>query len=404
MTRKPAVGFVLATLAIDAIGFGIVVPVVPELVRRLAGLDASAASVWTGALLAAFSAVQFLAAPVLGGLSDRYGRRPVLLLSLAGTCANYLLLAWAPSLAWLFVGRLIAGGTAANVAAATAYIADVTPPERRAQRFGLVGATFGLGFVLGPALGGLLGAWGLRLPFLAAGGLALVNLLYGAVILPESLPPDRRRAFAWSRANPVGLLHLVAADRDMARLSAAWCCAWFSIGALQSSFVLSNGLRFGWGVRENGLALATVGITTALVQGVLVRRIVPALGERRAALTGYALAGCAYACFAFADAGWEMYVGVLLQAAGAIAGPALQALLSAHVGPTRQGEMQGALAALQGLTAIVSPLAAGWLFGWFAAPGAWPYFPGAPFLLVVLAYLTAFLLVRRARVTEPARG
>lgn len=391
--RRPRVGFVLATLFIDALGFGIVVPIVPTLVLQLSDLPPAAAAVWVGSLLAVFSAMQFLCAPLLGALSDRYGRRPVLLLSLSGICANYLLLAWAPSLAWLFVGRLIAGATAANVSAATAYVADVTPAAQRAQRFGLVGAMFGLGFVLGPALGGVLGGYGLRLPFLAAAALAGLNLLYGLLVLPESLPPERRRRFEWRRANPAGTLHVIASDPAYVRLAIAWCCAWFSIGALQSSFVLANGLRLGWGARENGLALAAIGIGSAVVQGLVVRRLVPRLGERRAALLGYALAACAYLLFAFAYAGWIVYAGIAVQALGAISGPAVQAMVSARAGPDQQGEMQGALASLQGLTAIASPLVGGWLFGIFAPRGL----PGAPFLGAALTYVLAFAAVRGLR-------
>ncbi len=392
--RSASVGFILATLATDALGFGIVVPIVPELVRHLSHQGASGASIWVGALLAVFSVTQFIAAPVLGGLSDRFGRRPVLLMSLSGVCANYLMLAWAPSLGWLFAGRVIAGATSANVSAATAYIADVTPPQRRAQRFGLVGAMFGLGFVLGPALGGVLGTYGVRLPFLAAAGLAFCNVLYGLLVLPESLPRERRRRFQWRRANPVGSLAVILSSPTFIRLGLAWCCAWFAIGALQSSFVLSNNLRFGWGTRENGFALAAVGVTQALVQGLLVRRVVPQLGERQAALTGYTFAACAYAAFAFARAGWAIYLGVVLQSFGAIAGPAVQAMISANAGPDRQGEIQGALASLQGLTAIVSPLAAGWLFGAFTGPDAPVYFPGAPFLMAVLTYVIASASIR----------
>jgi MFS transporter, DHA1 family, tetracycline resistance protein len=388
--RTPRIGFVLATLGIDALGFGIVVPIVPTLVVRISHLPPSAASFWVGSLLAAFSAMQFLCAPLLGALSDRFGRRPVLLLSLSGVCFNYLMLAWAPSLPWLFAGRLIAGATAANVSAATAYIADVTPPALRAQRFGLIGAVFGLGFVLGPALGGFLGEFGVRLPFLGAAALAGLNVLYGLFVLPESLPRERRRAFAWSRANPVGTLHTVAADRDSIRLALAWACAWFSIGTLQSSFVLANDLRLGWGPRQNGAALAAVGLGSAVVQGLVVRRLVPRIGERRAALLGYTCAAAAYFVFAFAYQGWMIYAGVAVQALGAISGPAVQALVSMRAGPDRQGEVQGGLSCLQGLTAIVSPLMGGWLFGVFAPLGL----PGAPFLLATASYALAFLAVR----------
>ena len=388
--RSSPIGFVLATIAIDALAFGIIVPVVPTLVMELSGQAAAGASIWVGALLGAFSAMQFLCAPLLGALSDRFGRRPVLLISLAGICANNLVLAFAPSLLWLFLGRLVGGATAANFAAATASIADVSTPAQRAQRFGLVGAMFGLGFVVGPALGGWLGGFGVRTPFLVASALAGLNLIYGALMVPETLLPENRRPFRWASSNPLGSLALVAADRDYARLALAWCCTWFALGALQSSFVLANDMRLGWGTQENGLALAVVGVGSAVVQGFLVRRIVPALGERRAALLGYALACVAYVCFGFADHVWILFVGIALQSASAISGPAVQSMVSARAGPDRQGQMQGALASFQGLTAIVAPLLSGWVFGVFAGPSAPIAAPGAPFLMAALAYGLAF--------------
>jgi len=393
--RSASVGLVLATVAIDALGFGLVVPVVPTLVMQLSGQPASGASLWQGALLAAFSLMQFLCAPLLGALSDRFGRRPVLLVSLGGMCLNYLMLAWAPTLGWLFLGRLIAGATAASYSAATAYIADVTPPAKRAQRFGLIGAMFGLGFVGGPALGGLLGGYGLRLPFLAAALLAGANVLYALLVLPESLPPALRRPVQWRRANPVGSLRVIATDPAYARLAAAWCCSWFALGALQSSFVLENDMRLGWGPQQNGLALAMVGVGSAIVQGLLVRRLVPRMGERRAALAGYVVSALAYLAFAFADQVWLLGVGIALQALGSISGPAVQALLSARAGPDQQGQVQGALASMQGLTAIIAPLVSGWAFSTFAAAGALVHLPGAPFLLAAMAYGAAYLVVRR---------
>ncbi len=392
--RPASIGLVLATVAIDALGFGIVVPVVPSLVMQLSGQQPSGASVWIGALLAAFSLMQFLCAPLLGALSDRFGRRPVLLMALTGMCLNYVMLAWAPSLAWLFLGRLVAGGTAASYSAATAYIADVTPPAKRAQRFGLVGAMFGLGFVAGPALGGLLGSYGLRWPFLAAAGLAGANMLFASFMLPESLPLPLRRPVRWAQANPIGSMHVIFTDSAYTRLAIAWCCGWFALGALQSSFVLANDLRLGWGAQENGLALAMVGVGSALVQGLLVRRLVPWLGERRAALTGYVLAGAAYLAFAFAGQVWILLLGIVLQAAGAISGPALQSLLSARAGADEQGRLQGALASVQGLTAIVAPLVCGWAFSTFAAPDGPIYLPGAPFLMAAAAFVVAYVAVQ----------
>ena len=384
----------LATLAVDALAFGIIVPVVPTLVMQLTGLGASAASIRMGALLAVFSLMQFLCAPLLGALSDRFGRRVVLLMSLAGICANNLMLSVAPTLAWLYLGRALAGATAANYAAATASIADVSTPAQRAQRFGLVGASFGLGFVMGPALGGWLGGYGVRVPFLVAAGLAGANLLYGAVFVPETLAPENRRAFRWQTANPFGTLAAVARDANYARLVAAWCCSWFALGALQSSFVLANDLRLGWGTQQNGFALAAVGVGSALVQGLLVRRAVPRLGERRAAMTGYALAGAGYVCFALATHVWILGLGIVLQALGAISGPAVQAMVSAGAGPGQQGERQGALASFQGLTAVGAPLLAGWVFGVFTRPGAGVHFPGAPFAMAVVAYGVAVWAVR----------
>ena len=395
--RPASVGLVLATVALDALGFGVVVPIVPSLVMQLEHVTAARTSLWMGELLAAFSVMQFLCAPLLGALSDRFGRRPVLLMALAGMCLNYLLLAWAPSLAWLFVGRVIAGATAASYSTATAYIADVTPPEQRAQRFGLVGAMFGLGFVAGPALGGLLGSYDLRAPFLVSAALAGINMLYAALVLPESLAPALRRPISWARANPVGSIRVLAADASYRRLAFAWCCTWFALGALQSAFVLANDLRLGWGEQQNGLALTVVGVGSALVQGLLVRRLVPWLGERRAALIGYALSALAYLAFAFAWTAPILLLGIVLQAFGAISGPAVQSLLSARAATDEQGQLQGALASVQGLTAIVAPLAAGWVFSVFANPSAPVYLPGAPFLMAAAAYVLAVAAVWSVR-------
>ncbi|WP_158927400.1 TCR/Tet family MFS transporter [Acidisphaera sp. S103] len=395
--RSASVRFILITLVIDALGFGLVVPIVPSLVVKLSGLTVSGASVWVGLLLTAYALMQFVCAPILGGLSDRFGRRPVLLLSLSGICANYLLLAWAPSLTWLFLGRLIAGATAANASTATAYIADVTPPKQRAGQFGLVGAMFGIGFVLGPAVGGVLGTYGLRLPFLAAAGLAGCNVLYGLLVLPESLPPEQRRPMDWSRANPMGSLRLVMASRNMGRLAIAWGAIWFALGALQSTFVLANEARFAWGTRQNGLALAVAGLGSAVVQGLLVRRVVPALGERRAAMIGGVIVAVAYLCIAFAPVGWVVVLGLVLQSIGAVTSPAIQGLVSASAAADRQGETQGALSSVQGLTAIVSPLIASWVFSTFTGSAAPIWLPGAPFVVSALAYGLAIWAISGVR-------
>lgn len=395
--RAASVRFILITLVIDLLGFGLVVPIVPSLVLKLSGQNVSGASLWVGSLLAVFALMQFVCAPVLGALSDRFGRRPVLLLSLSGICANYLMLAWAPSLAWLFVGRLIAGATAANAATATAYIADVTPPQKRAGQFGLVGAMFGIGFVAGPAVGGVLGAYGLRLPFVVAALLAGGNVLYGFFVLPESLPPALRRPIDWSRASPVGSLHVVMASRNLTRLAIAWGSIWFALGALQSTFVLANEVRFGWDTRHNGMALAVAGLGSAVVQGLLVRRIVPVLGERRAAMIGGVIVATGYLCIALAPVGWVVVLGIALQTIGAITSPAIQGMVSATASADRQGETQGALSSVQGLTAILSPLVASAVFSTFTGPDAWFLLPGAPFVVSALAYGLAIWAVSQVR-------
>jgi DHA1 family tetracycline resistance protein-like MFS transporter len=387
-----SIGVVLVTVAIDALAFGIVAPIMPDLVQQLSGLSQSGTSFYMGLQLAIFAIMQFLCAPLLGATSDRYGRRPVLLLSLAGACGNYLLLAWAPNLTWLFVGQAISGATVANISAANAYVADVTPPAQRAQRFGMIGATFALGFVLGPAIGGMLGSYGLRLPFVAAAGFAGCNVLYGVVSLSESLSPDHRRRLNWKSADPVRLLHTMMSDEFYARLAVAWCCIWIAFGALQSSFVLANEMRLGWNTRQNGMALVALGIGAAFAQGFVVKLVIRRLGEQRTAGVSILLAACAYVCFAFADTGWLVYLGILLQAFGAMSMPAIQALVSIHTDPDRQGEAQGALSSLRGLTAIGAPLVAGSLLALFTRGGL--FFPGAPFLFAAMTYGLAFIAVR----------
>jgi MFS transporter, DHA1 family, tetracycline resistance protein len=273
----------------------------------------------------------------------------------------------------------------------------VTPPAKRAGQFGLVGAMFGVGFIVGPAVGGLLGSYGLRLPFIAAAVLAGCNVLYGLFVLPESLPPERRRPIEWARASPLGSLHVVMASRNLQRLAIAWGCLWFALGALQSTFVLANEVRFGWDTPQNGLALTLAGLGSAVVQGLLVRRIVPFLGERRAAMSGGVVVASGYLCIALAPVGWVVVLGIILQSVGAIASPAIQGLVSASAAADRQGETQGALSSVQGLTAIVSPLIASFVFSMFTGPTAPVLLPGAPFLVSVLAYGVAIWAVSGVR-------
>ncbi len=390
-----SIAFVLVTLGLDALGVGIIAPIVPGLVQELAHLPPEKAAPWVGALIAAYAGMQFFAAPLLGALSDRFGRRPVILASVVGIGVDYLLLAWAPSLWWLFVGRLIAGATSANVAAATAFMADVSGKDDRSSRFGLVGATFGAGFVIGPAIDGFLGEYGLRLPFYAAAALAFANALYGIFVLPESLRPEDRRPITWARANPFSLLRSVWRDPKLRSMAFAWSCSWIGLGAVQSSLVLFTRYSFGWGAGANGWVLAGIGLSQAVVEGVLLSSVTARLGERRTALLGYAAGALGYAVLALALAGWTVVPAVVLLALGGLAVPSVRAMVSARGDVDTQGEMQGVLTAVEGLTAVVAPLLTAWLFYAFTSPVLPVHFAGAPFVLAAGAAVLAAVLLRR---------
>ena len=393
--RPPSVTFILTTLGIDALGVGIIAPIVPGLVRQLANLPPERAAPWVGALIAAYAGVQFFAAPLLGELSDRFGRRPVILASVFGLGCDYVLLACAPNLWWLFAGRLVAGATSANVAAATAYIADVSDKADRPRLFGLIGATFGAGFVIGPALGGFLGSYNLRLPFIAAAVLALLNVGFGLFILPESLKPESRRPLTWSRANPFSLLSGLAGDRSLGRLAIAWSCTWIGLASVQSSLVLFTGYQFGWGAKLNGLVLAGVGLSQALVEGFLLQHVTGRLGNRRTAMLGYVSGALGYGCLALALAGWAIIPAVLLIALGGLATPSVRAMVSGRGGADTQGEMQGVVSAVEGLTAVFAPLLTAGLFYAFTTHKLPFSFPGAPFALAaVSAVLAGVLLIK----------
>jgi DHA1 family tetracycline resistance protein-like MFS transporter len=394
--NAPAIGFILAVLVIDSLGFGLVIPILPTLIQKLSGGPRHDAALWVGVLAMCFAAAQFFTAPVLGQLSDRFGRRPLILISLTGSALNYVLLVFAPSIGWLFLGRLLAGATAGNVSAASAYIADITEPQDRARRFGLIGAAFSFGFIIGPALGGLLGGISLRLPFALAAGLAGVNALYGLFVLPESLPVEKRRLFRWPEATPFRALGTLGADPRMRRLAFAWAVRWFGLGTIQAVFVLSTELRFGWGPQQNGIALAVVGITGTLAQAFLVRRVVGWLGEAKAAMFGFAMNALAFAGFALAGQVWVIILIGLLQALGSVTNPAIRAMISSAAPSDRQGSTQGALAAVEGLTAIVSPLIGAGLFALFTERHGGIYFPGAPFMLAAGLFIVGAILVAAA--------
>ncbi len=393
--RRASVVFVLVTLGLDAPGVGIIAPIVPGLVRQLAHLPPERAAPWVGALIAAYAAMQFFAAPILGELSDRFGRRPVILASVFGLGCDYVLPAAAPSLWWLFAGRLVAGVTSANVAAATAYMSDLSPPEDRPRPFGLIGATFGAGFVVGPALGGVLGDVWLRLPFVVAAGLSFVNVCFGIFVLPESLSADKRRPVDWSALNPFHRLLEVARDRALARLAVSWSCTWISLGAVQSSLVLFTNYRFGWGAMLSGLVLAAVGLSQAVVEGLLLRHVSGRLGERRTAIIGYVSGAVGYGLLALALAGWTVVPAVVLIAVGGLATPSVRARVAGRGQVDNQGEMQAVLAAVEGLTAVVAPLLTAGLFYAFTTHLIPLVFPDAPFALAAAAAIVAMTLLRR---------
>lgn len=378
--RSPALGFIFITLLIDVTGFGIIIPVIPALLKELIDGDLSQAAVYGGWLLFAYAIVQFFFSPVIGNLSDQYGRRPILLFSLLGFGIDYLLTAFAPTIGWLFLGRILAGITGASMTTATAYIADVSPPEKRAQNFGLVGAAFGLGFIIGPVIGGLLGQFGPRAPFIAAAILAFINCLYGYFILPESLAPENRRKFEWKRANPIGSLVQIRKYPVIVGLVASMVLLYIAAHATQSTWSYFTMERFGWNEAWVGASLGAVGIMVAIVQGGLIRIINPWLGQKRSVYVGLILYAVGFFLFAFATKGWMMFAFLVPYCLGGIAGPALQGIISGQVPANEQGELQGTLTSLISLTSIIGPPLMTNLFAYYTGENAPFYFPGAAFL------------------------
>ena len=394
--RQAGLIFIFIALLIDILGFGVIIPVLPRLVSSLTGHGPSAGAHVFGLLMACFGLMQFLFSPLLGSLSDRYGRRPVLLLSLAFTVVDYVIQALAPSITWLFVGRILAGVTSASFTVANAYIADITPPEKRAQSYGMIGAAFGIGFILGPAAGGLLGAVSPRAPFWAAAALSLINCVYGAFVLPESLAPENRRSLASGNLNPLRGFGILARFPWVLAMAASIGLLNLAQQCLQSTWVLYTTYRYHWTPISNGLSLALIGLTTAIVQVVLTRVLVPKLGERRAVLVGFLFNVLGYLGFALASHGWMMYPVMIVWSLSGIAGPTIQGLLSKQYEANEQGAVQGALASLQSLMGVAGPILATWIFGYFTSPAAPINLPGSPFFLGAALIIAAGLLARRA--------
>lgn len=390
--RKPALGFIFITLLLDVIGFGIIIPIIPKYISHLIGSDLSNASIYSGWLMFSFSVMQFLFSPVLGSLSDRYGRRPILLISLFGFGLNYLIIAFAPTIGWLFVGRILAGIMGASFTTASAYIADISTPEKRAQNFGLIGAAFGLGFIIGPVMGGILGHYGMKLPFLVAAGLTFVNWAYGYFVLPESLPKRYRRRFDFRRANPVGSLLQLRKYPVIWGLIGSLICVYIAGFATQSTWTFFTMEAFHWNETLVGYSLGLVGLLMAVVQGGLVRIINPKLGPVKSIYTGLIFYGAGLVMIALAPQGWMLFLIMIPFSIGGIANPAIQSIISNEVPANEQGELQGALTSLMSVTSIVGPLLMTGLFSFFTSKSAPLYFPGAPFMMgAVLVIISAFL-------------
>nr|AIA14034.1 Tetracycline_Resistance_MFS_Efflux_Pump [uncultured bacterium] len=390
--KNAALGFIFVTLLIDVIGFGIIIPVVPTLISELGHVSIPEAASYGGWLIAAFSVMQFFFSPVLGNLSDQYGRRPILLISLFGFGVDYLLTAFAPTIAWLFVGRIIAGIMGASFTTASAYIADVSTAENRAQNFGMIGAAFGLGFIIGPALGGVIATFGLRAPFIAAAILTLINWLYGYFVVPESLKLENRRKFDWKRANPLGSLKFFLRYKVILGLVASIVLIYVAGHAVQSTWSFYTIEKYKWNAAMVGYSLAFVGLMVAFVQGWLIRFIIPKLGQERSVYVGLTLYAIGFLLFGIATQGWMMFAFLIPYCLGGIAGPSLQGIMSGQVPANQQGELQGALTSLISLTSIVGPLLMTSLFYYFSEPSADIYFPGAAMIAgSILTIMSAFL-------------
>jgi len=403
--RRAALAFILVTLLLDTRGLGLIIPVVPRLIGSFVHDDLETASHYYGALVSLFAVMQFIFAPVLGALSDRFGRRPIIFLSLCGYAIANLASGLAPSLFWLFAGRVVAGITAASFSAANAYIADVTPPNERAKAYGIMGAVFGLGFILGPALGGLLGDVGLRVPFFVVAALNTLNLVYGIFVLPESVAPENRRAFSLARANAIGSLRALGRHRIVLGLSGTMLCSFLAQWILQAVWTLYTQARYDWSLRMVGISFMVVGFAMAIVQGGLVRVVVPRMGEPRALVLGLSMNIVGNVLFGLADRGWLLLSFLPVVALGGLAAPAVQAILTREVPASEQGELQGAQSSLQGLAAIVGPLIGTYLLARFGPQTATIHLPGAPFFAAAAINIVGLALaVRlfRSRVSSTA--
>lgn len=395
MRPQLAFAFIFVTVLLDSIGFGIIMPVVPHLIMDISGDTLTNAARISGLLMFTFAAMQFVASPVLGNLSDRFGRRPVLLLSLLALGCNYLLMGWAPTLVWLFIGRLLTGISASTYGTANAYIADTFPPEHRAQYFALLGAAFGSGFIIGPAIGGFLGEFGPRTPFFAAAGLTFLNVVYGFFVLPESLKVENRRKFIMARANPLGAFRQLVNYPVVIALIVVYffyMLGHFSLPSVWAFFTIE---KFDWSPREIGISLSVVGLAMIFVQAYLIRKVLPLWGPVKTAVVGLVATAISFFGYAFISYAWMIYIVIAIGALQGFVTPSLQSIMSAQVPANAQGELQGAIGSMSGMVAILSPPFMTETFAYFSSGKAAFYFPGAPFFAA--AVLTIFALVLLAR-------
>lgn len=393
--RRAALGFIFATALMDIIAIGIIIPVLPNLIKQMAGGSTAEALHYVLIFSTTWAVMQFFASPIIGSLSDRFGRRPVLLISIFGLGCDYVIMALAPNLSVLFIGRLISGVTAASFSTAGAYIADISPPEQRAKNFGLIGAAFGVGFVIGPALAGVLGGINPRLPFWISAGLALVNWLFGLFILPESLPKERRSAFSWKKANPVGSLQLLAAHPGMLGMAAMFFLYMLAHQSLQQIFVLFTGYRFNWGIRDVGLFLGVTGVASIVVQMTLVQPVVKAVGERGAMLIGLFCGIIGFLGYALAPNGLVFWASLPVFALMGLVQPTSQSLMSRRVPGNEQGRLQGAMAGIQSITGLVGPALYTSVFAWAITGGASLKLPGLGIVVAAALVFGALLLALR---------
>ncbi|MEO9483385.1 MAG: TCR/Tet family MFS transporter [Ekhidna sp.] len=394
--KQAALIFIFATVLIDIIGIGLIIPILPKLFEEVAGLNSSESSFIGGALIATYGVMQFFFAPILGGLSDKYGRRPLLLIALFGLGIDYLIIVFAPTLEWFFVARVIAGICGSSITVANAYIADISEPENKAKNFGMIGAAFGLGFIVGPVIGGFLGEIGTRIPFMIAAALAFLNMIYGFFVIPESLAREDRREFSWKRANPFGTFKQILNYKKIIGLLVSMFFIYVAANATHTNWSYFTSEKFGWSPQDIGLSLSFVGIMVAIVQGGLVGPIVKKIGEMKAIYTGFIFNAFGLFMMGLVPYGWMVYLVIVPYAFGGLAGPSLQSIMTSEVPKNSQGELQGGIASIMTLTAIVGPLLMTGVFRYYTNPENEVYFPGAPFMVGTAIAILSIFIARRS--------